>query len=203
MFKDLTGQKFGRLTVIEKAFKKNRTYFWWCLCECGNKKTVEGNKLKSKHTQSCGCFRKEFKIKHGYYKHPLYGKWIHMIERCYDKNQDSFKNYGGRGIKIYDEWKNNIEIFINWCLNNGWEPGLEIDRIDNNGNYEPSNCRFVTTKLNSRNRRSVILNESIVKDIKIRIKNGERNVDIANHYKISPHHVKDIKTKKSWTDINP
>jgi len=94
-------------------------------------------------------------IKHGYakngYKHPLYVTWTNIKRRCYKARSTSYKNYGARSIKVCDEWKNDPKIFIEWALINGYEQGLDIDRIDNDGNYTPSNCRFVTRQVNSVN----------------------------------------------------
>lgn len=90
---------------------------------------------------------------HGLSKHPLYSVWEYMKARCYNKNTIRYNNYGGRGIRICDEWRNIPKAFIEWGLSNGWQKGLQIDRIDNDGNYEPSNCRFVTNRKNNLNKR--------------------------------------------------
>lgn len=98
-------------------------------------------------------------MNHGLRKHPLYNIWSHIKQRCSDKNCPSYKNYGGRGISVCNEWTNNFILFYNWAIDNSWEKGLEINRIDNNGNYEPANCNFVTSKENSRNRRNNVIIE--------------------------------------------
>lgn len=102
--------------------------------------------------------RKHGNYTHGYSStHPkLFGTWETMRSRCNNPARDKYKDYGGRGIKVCDEWNNSAEAFCKWALNNGYKEGLQIDRIDNNGNYEPSNCRFVTPKQNSRNRRNTV-----------------------------------------------
>ena len=114
--------------------------------------------LVSGHTISCGCYRKEWagdkSRTHGLTDHPLYGVWSSIVSRCYNENVEAYKHYGGRGIIMCDEWRNNPQQFIEWCLNNGWEPGLEIDRRENDGNYDPLNCRFVTSAINAMNRRN-------------------------------------------------
>ena len=116
--------------------------------------------------KSCGCLKKEqydVNLKRsgseptkydskGLSKHPLYSKWINMKKRCYDVHSNSYKCYGGRGIKVCDEWLYSFHAFYDWSIENGWEDGLEIDRIDNNGNYEPNNCRYVSRKENCNNR---------------------------------------------------
>ena len=113
--------------------------------------------LRSGDTRSCGCFWEEIvseiNTKHGYYKHPLYGIWNNVKSRCSNKNNKDYKDYGGRGITICDEWKGGPKSFIEWSENNGWKKGLYIDRKNNDGNYCPSNCRFVTSFINSQNTR--------------------------------------------------
>jgi hypothetical protein len=103
-------------------------------------------------------------IKHGYARagkhHPLFDIWCSIKGRCYNSNDVAFKNYGGRGIRVCDEWRNSADQFIEWCLDNGWNKNLWIDRIDNNGNYEPRNCRFVTPKQSSHNQRLIRKNNS-------------------------------------------
>ena len=156
---------FGRLHVVAFSHIGNqRTAYWYCLCSCGVYVTVRGSNLHNGHTQSCGCLRKErcskkiseIMTKHGFTKtvptSKLYGVWRSMKQRCYKSQSKGFKNYGGRGITICDEWANNPKSFIDWALLNGWQKGLQIDRIDNDGNYAPSNCRFVTPKENNNNK---------------------------------------------------
>lgn len=134
---------------------------------CGGSTVVTTGSLRSGNTKSCGCLRKEMLVKrqtvHGMAKsqerHPLYIVWASMKSRCYNPNEPSYKNYGGRGIKMCDEWMDFVP-FMKWALNNGYREGLEIDRIDNNGNYEPGNCRFVTrseNQLNKRNNRCITI----------------------------------------------
>ncbi|MBE7128090.1 hypothetical protein [Bacillus mycoides] len=127
-------------------------------------KELEMRKDVFKKSKSCGCIRKitgpqnsSFKTTHGLTDSPLYSKWSNMKERCYRPENKRYDRYGARGITIYAEWKDNFISFYNWCMDNGYKEGLQLDRIDNDGNYEPGNCRFVTPKQNSRNRSSNII----------------------------------------------
>lgn len=154
-FVDLTGQKFGRLTVIKRlsSDKWGHSRFL-CQCECGNTKETSGDNLIRGFCQSCGCIQKEVTIArstiHNLCHTHIYKIWEGIKRRCFSKND---KNYGGRGITICDEWL-NPENFYKWAMANGYKKGLSIDRIDVNGNYEPSNCRWVDMKTQQRNRRN-------------------------------------------------
>lgn len=155
----MIGEKFGRITITEKI----STLKVKAVCDCGNIKEYFWYNIKRGLTTSCGCFRSEVtsergkaSIKYGQSRHPLRGVWYHMNERCYNPKAIAYKDYGGRGITICDEWKNDFMKFFYWALDNGYAKGLEIDRTNNNGNYEPPNCTFVTTFQNCRNRRSNI-----------------------------------------------
>ena len=157
-FIDLTGQKFGKLTVIKRAENNNRGQTQWlCQCECGNKKIILGNNLKNGTTKSCGCIQKEHRLKgfnktHGNTNTRLYRAWVHIKSRCYNIKVKDYKNYGGRGIIMCDEWLNDFMSFYNWAMANGYQDNLTIDRIDVNGNYEPNNCRWVDMKTQQNNR---------------------------------------------------
>lgn len=125
-------------------------------CECGNENTYVIESVKCNHTKQCiKCARKsaaKSKIKHGNTKHPLYRKWQDMKNRCYNQSVDHYKNYGGRGIGVCEEWVNDFTAFYNWCMLNNWEKGLEIDRLNVNENYSPNNCRITTHEENAFNK---------------------------------------------------
>lgn len=162
-FVDLTGQKFGRLVVIKKASNnKQGIVCWLCQCECGNIKIVRGDSLKQGLTLSCGCLHKNAVknackinfLKHGLSKTRINNIWFDMKARCYNKESINYKNYGGRGITVCNEWKNDFLAFYNWAIKNGYNDTFSIDRINVNGNYYPDNCRWVDIKTQSNNRRN-------------------------------------------------
>lgn len=157
---DLTGQRFGRLTVVKKIGIKNAGQrgsksVWLCKCDCGNEKEVLRNSLVSGNTKSCGCLGVETKklmhLKHGMAKKRLWKIWTGIRDRCNNPNNSSYHYYGGRGISVCDEW-NDFEKFMIWSISNGYDDTLTIDRIDTNGNYEPSNCKWSTRMEQTRNR---------------------------------------------------
>ena len=169
-FKNLTGKKFGRLTVIgvsRKVESGNRErYYWRCKCDCGNEKEVRTDCLTSGLVKACGCLKKDQdKINlTKYHKHKLshtklWDTYYGMKSRCYDKTDKRYSDYGGRGIEICPEWLENFENFVSWSLENGFDDNLQIDRIDNDSGYSPQNCRWISIKENCRNRRSNVMIE--------------------------------------------
>lgn len=156
---DLVGKRFGRLIVVQFVNKnKFRKFRWLCQCDCGNNVIVQGDNLKNSHTRSCGCFQKEKtsinRTKHGHKKKGRASKtymiWVAMIQRCINPNNLAYHYYGGRGIKVCNCWKNSFENFLEdmgECLS-----GHSIDRINNDGNYCKSNCKWATRKQQARNR---------------------------------------------------
>lgn len=151
---NLVGQKYGRLTVLDRADNVKGRVAWKCECDCGNQVTVLSYSLRTGNTKSCGCLVSEKITKHGMHKTKLYRAWNNMISRCYCESFRSFRNYGGRGITVCDEWRNSFPVFADWAMNNGYREDLTIDRIDNEGNYEPSNCRWITNEAQQLNKRS-------------------------------------------------
>jgi len=157
---DITGQKFNKLTVISKiensSSKKAR---WLCKCDCGNFTEVSGDNLRNGSVKSCGClivYNNKQRATHRKSNIRLYNIWRNMKARCNCKSNPFYKNYGERGIKIYNDWI-MFENFYNWAINNGYKENLSIDRIDVNGNYEPNNCRWIPLSKQAYNKRDSLL----------------------------------------------
>ena len=153
-FNDLTNRQFGRLTVIEPTAPhgKNSALMWVCKCECGGTAIVRGTDLVNGHTMSCGCYRKMQKaMPNGEMR--LHRIWANMKQRCYNPKTKDYKHYGGRGITVCEEWKDSFEFFFYWAMRNGYKEGLTIERKDNDGNYCPENCVWISANRQQRNTR--------------------------------------------------
>lgn len=151
--KDMTGQRFGRLVVIERATEKRRQgVYWHCRCDCGNEIDVLGTSLRCGDTKSCGCLHREtvstMMSTHGLSKTRLYRVWAGIKNRCYNPHAENYKYYGANGITMCDEWRNSFESFRDWAVNNGYDEHASsqqctIDRINTALGYSPDNCRWV------------------------------------------------------------
>lgn len=171
-FIDLTGKRFGNVSVISRAENatsgKKKETMWLCRCDaCGKEFTTRSRTLLHGNIKSCGCLRLECAVegaikantKHGATHHrgttKLYNIWLRMKDRCRNPNSSNYKYYGGRGISVCEEWRHDFAAFRDWALANGYQEGLSIDRIDVNGNYCPENCRWITMAEQQRNKRPV------------------------------------------------
>lgn len=170
---DISGQKFGKLTAISVHHSKNHHRFWICNCDCGNQAFVRQDQLITGKAKTCGCFWKDARekrleeknkpVKHNAHtkrwntlkhEHPrIYCIWQSMKSRCYYQKNKFYHCYGGRGICVCDEWSNSFNKFANWALGNGYRDDLTIDRINVDGNYTPSNCRWITMGAQQKNKR--------------------------------------------------
>ena len=177
MFKviDLTGQRFGKLTVLEKSTLNNghTNANWRCRCDCGNEKIARAASLRSGATRSCGCLlsdgrkraaeklvgEKSHFYKHGMSKSRINGIYRKIKGRCNNPNNPAYHRYGGRGIKMCDEWANDFVVFYEWAMRNGYTEQMTIDRIDNDGDYAPDNCRWVTLEVQQNNRSNNVVIE--------------------------------------------
>ena len=163
--KDMTGLRFGRLSVLSRAENNARQDAQWlCRCDCGIEKVIPGTLLRQGKVMSCGCLKAEkastrlrqIATTHGLSSTALHNVWGSMLDRCRNPKCKSYPNYGGRGITVCEEWLRSFEAFYLWATNNGYSHGLQLDRCDNDGPYAPWNCRWVTQKANCQNTRKCI-----------------------------------------------
>lgn len=156
---DITGQRYGKLIAICPTSKRTKSggYIWVFKCDCGNVKDIPANSVRTGLIKSCGCLAKP----HGGANSRLFNIWVDMRQRCNNPHVPNFNDYGGRGIAVCESWNKSFIAFRNWSLENGYSDLLSIDRINVNGNYEPSNCRWATSKqqaMNTRKNRIVLIN---------------------------------------------
>jgi hypothetical protein len=203
MYIDIIGKKFGKLKVIEKYGIKQGYISWKCQCNCGKVIIVRGDSLRSGNSTSCDCWHKIQnidcgKVERGYGKHILVYTYRDMMRRCYFKNDKIYHRYGGRGIKVCNLWKNS---FISWLKDIGTKPGLNytLDRIDNNGNYEPGNVKWSTYKEKRINSTSIKLTQNDVDEIrKIYSEGLILQKELAKKYNISQSRISQIITNRGW-----
>jgi hypothetical protein len=190
---DIIGNRYGKVVVIGEAENKGRRLMYKCQCDCGNIFETRKDGLLSGHTTSCGCSGKEWRHsgqlnrKHGLYEDRAYWLWAKVRARCYNPNAHEYPNYGGRGIKMCDEWQ-DAENFVKWCYENGYDSSAPkgvctLERIDVNGNYEPSNCCFKTNLEQQNNRRNNVFAEYKGKRQTIAQWSRELNIPYTTLYK--------------------
>jgi hypothetical protein len=201
MNEDLIGKKFSKLTVVKKSHKRyDGRMLFACLCDCGNLTYSLANTLRRGVSKSCGCLRGNPSHKRS--KTRLYRIWSGMRSRCKYSNLPEYMDYGGRGIKVCDEWENNSSNFFEWAINNGYDDHLQIDRKDVNGDYCPENCRWITMQENMQNMRSNKANPSIVLQIRYIHKNTKQShSSISEMFNMSRTNVTNIINRKIWNNI--
>lgn len=169
--KDMVGTKTGLLTAVKRAgSNKTGKATWLCRCDCGKETIVCGADMSSGKVSSCGCKTGE---KHGLADTPLYTVYKGIKGRCYNENHSAFSGYGGRGIKMCDDWKMSFVAFREWCIENGWSKGLQIDRKNGDLGYSPENCRIVTPAQNVYNTSGLKSGTSKYKGVSFKTKSGK------------------------------
>lgn len=155
---NLAGHRYGRLTVLKYAHTLKGVSWWVCVCDCGNERTIRSNSLRTNNTTSCGCLQKEKHVelvtRHGFSKERLYRTWTDIKSRCFNPNTGYYSEYGGRGITMCVEWREDFVVFREWALNNGYEDDLTIERLDVDGDYTPRNCTWIPMSAQGFNRRA-------------------------------------------------
>jgi hypothetical protein len=228
MLKDMCGIKTEYLTVVsyygrsdpDKNNKRRR--LWNCVCYCGKEIVRTTYQINSKKPRSCGCYKQrrhgnknhhEYHTKHGLAnKHPLYRTWKNMKQRCYNPNNQDYKIYGGKGIKLCSQWVNNFKEFCNWSMANGWKKGLSIDRIDSNKDYSPENCQFLSPSENSKKAASdnqqigskkwcATLTEEDVANIRKDLASGMRQFQVKKKYNLSSNTIYQIANNITWKHV--
>ena len=157
---DLTGKRINNIVVLSRAKNRKGLVYWNCRCDCGKIKNIRSMLLLRNPTiKTCGCGQHKPIYKHRGRSERLYNTWCNIKQRCFNRNNKSFQYYGGRGITMSNEWRKDYAAFRDWAMENGYDENAQvgectIDRIDVNGNYEPSNCRWVSMKEQNKNKRN-------------------------------------------------
>jgi len=194
---DLIGKKFNRLTVISREGRSpSNKIMWKCLCDCGKILDIIGASLKNGNTKSCGCLNDENRLinnlKHGKSKTKMYKSWSDMKSRCLNKNNKNYSRYGGRGISVCNEWL-KFEPFMKWAIANNYDESLEIERRNNNKNYEPSNCKWATRKEQNNNTSRSIKNRFTKDELEDIKKCSLTYEEMKTKFKVSKYIIKRIK----------
>lgn len=203
----LAGNQYGRLVVVETTGKNRWGWdLWRCHCECGKEKIIEGRSLIRGLTKSCGCLRGADFLHgdcRGNKETDIYNLWGRIKERCNNPKRDNADRYYLRGVKVCDEWLNNYEAFRDFCVKSGYKKGLQIDRINSDGDYCPDNCRFVTPAENTRNRAATKLTVEKVQQIKIVLLSASfKSINkLAELYAVSAATIRAIKRGDRWADV--
>lgn len=205
---ELLNKKFGRLTIISEAKPHQQPNgdiqrLFSCLCDCGNKTIARLSNLRSGNSRSCGCYNREMTSKtntiHQKSQTRLYVIWSSMKARCSNPKNISYKYYGGKGVKVCDEWQNNFQSFYDWSMENGYKAGLTIDRKESDGNYELSNCQWISTKENTQKTSRIKLSMELAQEIRNIYSSGHTTQrELAGVYDISQRNILDIIKNRIW-----
>lgn len=201
MAQDFIGETFGRWEIIASTVYANNRSTALARCSCGTEREVNIYNVRKGKSTSCGCYRREQQTTHGGSSSRLYGIWRHMRGRCHNPEDAGFKTYGARGIAVCDEWRCSFEGFQAWSLANGYADNLEIDRRNNNGNYEPSNCRWVDGLTNRQNTRQAKLTPSKLALILVLAEAGKSQRWIGGKVGVNHNTVGEVLRGQSWANV--
>lgn len=198
----LIDKKFGKLTATERVETGNSKNKFLCVCECGGTRIAVASELNRGAIVSCGCYSRSETRRVKYLQPQLYEVWKGMKARCNNKNSTSFKNYGGKGVRVCEEWLHNFRSFFEWAMKNGFKSGLELDKdiiakeIGVNADlYSPDRCQFVTPMTNCRNKSNNKLSIEIANEIRV---SNLKRVELARKYNVNPSTIDSVKKHKIW-----